>query len=90
VNSVISMTYHVKHLLPILTLARPVILIIPGKLLIIEQSSLIRIPGRPTLKFSVKVAGPTLWNNLPADIVNAPLIYLFKRHLSAYVLTLND
>src|SRR6218665_310137 len=29
-------------------------------------------------KFSVKVVGPTVWNNLPADITNVPLLHLFK------------
>jgi len=38
---VISMTYYLKHLLTILTLARIIILTIPGQF--IEQSSLIRI-----------------------------------------------
>jgi len=43
-----------------------------------------------TRKFSVKVVGPTVWNNLPADITNVPLLHLFKKRLRAYVLTLSN
>ena len=39
-------------------------------------------------KFSVKVAGPNVWNNLPAEIINVPLFQLFKKRLRAYALTL--
>src|SRR6218665_1368430 len=43
-----------------------------------------------TRKFSVRVAGPTVWNNLPADITNVPFLHSFKKRLCAYVLTLNS
>src|SRR6218665_2437526 len=43
-----------------------------------------------TRKFSIKVVGPTVWNNLPADITNVPLLHLFKKRLRALVLTLSN
>jgi len=43
-----------------------------------------------TRKFSIKVVGSTVWNNLPADITNVPLLHFFKKRLLAYVLTLSN
>jgi len=41
-------------------------------------------------KFSIigLVAGPTVWNNLPMDIINMPRLHLFYKRLRAYVSTL--
>jgi len=55
-----------------------------------RAASIYRIVFAHTRIFSVKVAGPTVWNNLPADIINVPLFHLFKKRLCAYVLTLNN
>ena len=42
-----------------------------------------------TRKFSIKITGPTVWNNLPADILSASHLLLFKKLLRAHLLTLN-
>jgi len=42
------------------------------------------------LVLRVGLAGPTVWNNLPVDITNVPLLRSFKKRLRAYVLTLNN
>jgi hypothetical protein len=39
--------------------------------------------------FSIKIAGPTVWNKLPIDIHDAPNILLFKKRLRAHLLNLN-
>ena len=42
-----------------------------------------------TRKFSIKTAGPAVWNNLSIDIRDAPNLLLFKKRLRAHLLTLN-
>lgn len=42
-----------------------------------------------TRKFSIKIAGPTVWNNLPPNIQNVSHLLLFKKLLRAHLLTLN-
>jgi len=36
--------------------------------------------NRSTGEFSVRVAGPTVWNNLPVDIINVPLFHGLKKN----------
>jgi len=36
-------------------------------------------PYEYTRQYSLKEAGPTVWNNLPADIISVPLVHLLKR-----------
>jgi len=38
-----------------------------------------------TRRFSTKIAGPNIWNDLPADICGASNLYSFKRLLRAYL-----
>ena len=42
-----------------------------------------------TRKFSIKITGPTVWNNLPANIHGVSHLLLFKKRLCAHLLTLN-
>jgi len=42
-----------------------------------------------TRKYSVRVAGSTVWNNRPVDTTNVPLLHSFKKRLGAHVITLN-
>ena len=41
--------------------------------------------GTNTHKFSMKITGPNIWNDLPADIRGASNLYSFKRLLRAYL-----
>lgn len=36
-------------------------------------------------KFSIASAGPRIWNNLPYELRHIPNLYLFKKHLLAYL-----
>src|SRR6218665_4043710 len=38
-----------------------------------------------TRRFFMKIAGPNIWNDLPADIRSASNLYSFKRLLCAYL-----
>ena len=38
-----------------------------------------------TRGFSMKIAGPNIWNDLPADICGSSNLYCFKRLLRAYI-----
>jgi len=38
-----------------------------------------------TGRFSMKITGPNIWNDLPADIRGASNLYSFKRLLRAYL-----
>jgi Reverse transcriptase (RNA-dependent DNA polymerase) len=38
-----------------------------------------------TRKFSIKIAGPKVWNNLPTSVTSAPLVCLFKKRLRAHL-----
>ena len=37
-------------------------------------------------KFSIKIAGPKLWNSIPLYIKNSTTINLFKRNMRAFLL----
>ena len=59
---------------------------VPGRSLRSNQSNLLTVPSYK-LNFgtrSFRVAAPTIWNSLPADIRACSLYSSFKRHLKTF------
>ena len=36
-------------------------------------------------KFSVKIAGPNLWNSLPSSVKNSETVHIFKKNMRHYL-----